>query len=95
MANRLRRAVDLAGARCSPAAWHFENFVLGHAARRAPFACAFAMVGAVPILMPVFRFRVAPRPMRLHATKHRVNASRADIFTADPNARRELMEQAT
>gem|GEM_PF-6598067 len=53
------------------------------------------MVGAVPILMPVFRFRVAPRPMRLHATKHRVNASRADIFTADPNARRELMEQAT
>ena len=53
-----------------------------------------AISGALSIIMPVFRF---PHPTGPHAigtlTYHWVDASRADIFTADPNARRELMVQ--
>ena len=55
---------------------------------------ALAIAGAVPIIVPVFRF---PHPTGPHAigtlTYHWVDASRADIFTADPLARRELMVQ--
>ncbi len=53
-----------------------------------------ALWGALLILTPVFRF---PLPTGPHAigtlTYNWVDASRADIFTADPNARRELMAQ--
>lgn len=53
-----------------------------------------ATAGASTIVMPVFRF---PLPTGPHAigtlTYHWVDASRADIFNADPNARRELMVQ--
>lgn len=50
--------------------------------------------GALAIVRPVFQF---PRPTGPYAigtlTYHWVDASRADIFNADPNARRELMAQ--
>ena len=53
-----------------------------------------AIAGVLPIVMPIFRF---PHPTGPYAigtlTYHWVDASRADIFTADPNARREVMVQ--
>ena len=53
-----------------------------------------AILGALAIVIPVFRF---PHPTGPHAigtlTYHWVDASRADIFTVDPYARRELMVQ--
>ena len=53
-----------------------------------------AILGALAFVIPVFRF---PHPSGPYAmgtlTYHWVDASRADIFTADPNARRELMAQ--
>ena len=71
------------------------------AGRRPPVRLALALgilglaiAGALPIIMPVFRF---PHPTGPYAigtlTYHWVDASRADIFTSDPNARRELMVQ--
>ena len=52
------------------------------------------IAGTLSIVMPVFRF---PQPRGPHAigtlTYHWVDATRADIFVADPNARRELMVQ--
>ena len=53
-----------------------------------------AISGALPVIIPVFRF---PHPTGPYAigtlTYHWVDAARADIFTVDPNARRELMVQ--
>ncbi|CAN5124407.1 hypothetical protein BH11PSE10_BH11PSE10_09810 [soil metagenome] len=53
-----------------------------------------AIAGTLQIIMPVFRF---PQPTGPYAigtlTYHWVDAARADIFTLDPNARRELMVQ--
>ena len=52
------------------------------------------IAGALSIVMPVFRF---PHPTGPYAigtlTYHWIDTSRADIFTVDPNARRELMVQ--
>ena len=52
------------------------------------------IAGALQIIIPVFRF---PHPTGPHAigtlTYHWMDASRADIFIADPNARRELLVQ--
>ena len=57
-------------------------------------AISVAVAVAVHLILPVFRF---PHPTGPHAigtlTYHWVDASRADIFAADPNARRELMVQ--
>lgn len=48
----------------------------------------------LPLLLPVFRF---PRPSGPYAigtvTYHWVDADRPEVFSADPNARRELMAQ--
>ena len=52
------------------------------------------IAGTLSIVMPVFRF---PHPTGPYAigtlTYHWVDASRSDIFNADPNARRELIVQ--
>lgn len=57
-------------------------------------AIALLMAGLLRIAMPVFRF---PQPAGPYAigtlTYHWVDASRADIFAIEPNARRELMAQ--
>ena len=53
-----------------------------------------AIWGALAIVMPVFRFPHPTGPYVIGTlTYHWVDASRADIFTVDPNARRELMVQ--
>jgi len=55
---------------------------------------AIAVAVALQIIVPIFRF---PPPTGPHAigtlTYHWADTSRADIFIADPNARRELMVQ--
>lgn len=57
-------------------------------------AITLLMAGLWWAAMPVFRF---PQPTGPHSigtlTYHWVDTSRADIFAADPNARRELMAQ--
>jgi len=71
------------------------------AIRRWPVRIAFglgtlglAIAVALQIIVPNFRF---PPPTGPHAigtlTYHWADTSRADIFIADPNARRELMVQ--
>ncbi len=53
-----------------------------------------AVVGVLSVVMPVFRF---PHPAGPYAigtlTYHWVDASRSDIFSVNPNSRRELMVQ--
>ena len=52
------------------------------------------IAGALPIIMPVFRFPSPTGPYAIGTlTYHWVDAARADIFATDPNARRELMVQ--
>lgn len=55
---------------------------------------ALLISAALPIVIPVFRF---PRPGGPYAigtvTYHWVDATRTEVFTADPNDRRELMVQ--
>jgi len=57
-------------------------------------ALGLAISTALPILIPVFRF---PKPSGPYAigtiTYHWVDKDRAEIFNADPQARRELMAQ--
>lgn len=53
-----------------------------------------AVAIALPIALPVFRFPHPSGPYEIGTlTYHWVDTSRAEIFTADPNARRELMVQ--
>ena len=53
-----------------------------------------AVAIALPIVRPVFRFPHPSGPYEIGTlTYHWVDTSRAEIFTADPNARRELMVQ--
>ena len=55
---------------------------------------AFAMAVALPIIVPVFRFPPPAGPYAIGTlTYHWVDAARAEAFTADPRARRELMVQ--
>ena len=70
--------------------WSFWGWGLG-------LAVALGVLGlavAQPLVFPVFRF---PQPTGPNAigtlTYHWVDASRAEIFSTDPNARRELMAQ--
>ena len=52
------------------------------------------IVGTVSIIMPVFQFPPPAGPYAIGTlTYHWVDTARADIFNADPNARRELMVQ--
>ena len=52
------------------------------------------IAGTLRIAMPVFRFPHPTGPFAIGTlTYHWVDASRADIFAADPNTRRELMVQ--
>jgi hypothetical protein len=57
-------------------------------------ALGLAVAVALPTLLPVFRF---PQPTGPHAigtlTYHWVDAGRPEVFTADPDDRRELMVQ--
>jgi predicted dienelactone hydrolase len=49
---------------------------------------------ALPIMLPVFRFPHPTGPYQIGTlTYHWVDAARPEVFTADPNARRELMVQ--
>ena len=48
----------------------------------------------LPIILPVFRFSHPSGPYEIGTlTYHWVDADRADVFTADPNVRRELIVQ--
>jgi len=48
----------------------------------------------LPVMMPVFRFPHPSGPYEISTlTYHWVDADRPEVFTADPNARRELMVQ--
>lgn len=66
--------------------WSLAGFVL--------VALGLVVSALLPILLPVFRF---PRPTGQYAigtlTYHWVDTAREEIFTADPNDRRELMVQ--
>ena len=56
---------------------------------------ALAAAVALRLALPVFGFPPPSGPYRIGTlTYHWVDAGRADIFSADPNARRELMVQA-
>ena len=49
---------------------------------------------AMPIVLPVFRFPHPSGPYEIGTLNyHWVDTSRAEIFTTDPNARRQLMVQ--
>lgn len=53
-----------------------------------------AISAALPSIMPVFRFPHPTGPYEIGTlTYHWVDASRSDIFAADPTARRQLMAQ--
>jgi predicted dienelactone hydrolase len=56
--------------------------------------CAYAVSAALPMIVPVFHFPLPTGPYAVGtSTYHWVDATRAEAFTADPHARRELMVQ--
>jgi platelet-activating factor acetylhydrolase isoform II len=75
-----------------PGSLHLNRFVLGVAVGLGVLALIIST--ALPILLPVFHF---PKPTGPYAigtlTYHWVDASRPELFTADPNDHRELMAQ--
>lgn len=57
-------------------------------------AFVLALSSLLPLAIPVFRFPPPTGPYAIGTvTYHWIDASRAEIFTADPNDRRELMVQ--
>jgi len=86
----LRKDIAPAGQPAEPKRTHRGAF---------PFAIALGILGlsvsiVLPIVLPVFRFPNPSGPYEIGTlTYHWVDANRPEIFSADPNARRELMVQ--
>lgn len=85
-------AYALAGLFCL--IWLLQNTILLE--RLAIGLSAFALIVSIilPIMLPVFRFPHPSGPYKIGTlTYHWVDVDRPEIFTIDPNSRRELMVQ--
>ncbi len=78
--------------RAAPAGWGVPGLVAGAAV--ALGALGLLVAAALPVIVPAFRF---PRPSGPHAigtvTYHWVDEGRQELFTDDPDDRRELVAQ--
>jgi len=76
----------------TPVSWYPNRLAVGLSVGLSVLALAVA--SALPIILPVFHF---PQPSGPYAigtlTYHWVDEDRPEVFTTDPNARRELMVQ--